>query len=216
VAWLRLLIVDGELRPGDRVNQEELAERAGVSLAPVREALRVLEQEGQVTYRPRRGYFVTELSIADLREIYDLRRVLEERAARTALAEVDDDALARIKHAAAECAEAARTGDVLAGLAANRRFHFAILATPSLPHTMRVLRMLWESTEAYRAIYYNSSAEREATVEAHTRIVHAIVDRDAERLIVELNRHRERGLDVLSMILGQADEDQATPPTARP
>jgi DNA-binding GntR family transcriptional regulator len=95
VAWLRLLIVDGELRPGDRMNQEELAERAGVSLAPVREALRVLEQEGQVTYRPGRGYFVTALSIADPSEIYDLRRMIEERAARAALAEVDSEAARR-------------------------------------------------------------------------------------------------------------------------
>ena len=55
---LRLLIVSGALRPGQRVNQDVLAEQVGLSVAPVREALRALEQEGQVTYLPRRGYFV--------------------------------------------------------------------------------------------------------------------------------------------------------------
>jgi DNA-binding transcriptional MocR family regulator len=79
---LRHAIVNRQLRPGQRVRQEELAESLGVSIAPVREALRVLEQEGQVTYQPRRGYFVTELRIEDLEEIYDLRKVMEERAAR--------------------------------------------------------------------------------------------------------------------------------------
>ncbi len=59
---LRRAVVSGELGPGARVVQEGVAERLGVSIA-VREALRVLEQEGQVTYRPRRGYFVTELRI---------------------------------------------------------------------------------------------------------------------------------------------------------
>jgi DNA-binding FadR family transcriptional regulator len=68
--WLRRAIVAGELRPGERVGQDEVAERIGVSIVPVREALRVLEQEGQLTYIPRRGYFVVDLRVADLEEIY--------------------------------------------------------------------------------------------------------------------------------------------------
>jgi len=76
---LRRAIVDGELRPGQRIAQEQVALRLGMSIAPVREALQVLDQEGQVTYRPRRGYFVTELRIEDLEEIYELRKLLEER-----------------------------------------------------------------------------------------------------------------------------------------
>ncbi|HST40252.1 MAG TPA: GntR family transcriptional regulator [Conexibacter sp.] len=55
VEWLRAAIVARELRPGARVVQEDVAERIGVSVVPVREALRVLEQEGQLTYLPRRG-----------------------------------------------------------------------------------------------------------------------------------------------------------------
>ena len=74
VEWLRQAIVAGDLKPGERIPQEEIAERIGVSLIPVREALRVLEGEGQVTYRPRRGYAVTVLRIEDLTEIYELRR----------------------------------------------------------------------------------------------------------------------------------------------
>ena len=102
LTWLRRLIVSGELAPGARVNQEDLAARIGVSVAPVREALRALEQEGQLTYLPRRGYFVTELHAEDLEEIYALRQILEERAARHALPTLDDDARARIVLAARE------------------------------------------------------------------------------------------------------------------
>jgi DNA-binding GntR family transcriptional regulator len=205
VEWLRRLIVSGGLRPGQRVNQEDLAAQIGLSVAPVREALRVLEQEGQVTYRPRRGYFVTELSLADLEEIYGLRQVLEERAAREALPLLDDDALERIRHAAAECVEAARSGDVAAELAANRRFHFALLEAPGRPHTMRVIRLLWDSTEAYRALYYNSPDERDRSIAAHDRIMEAIADRDADRLVAELDAHRARALEVLASVLEPAD-----------
>ncbi len=130
LAALRRAIVAGELRPGQQVLQEELAERLGVSVAPVREALRTLEQEGQVTYLPRRGYFVTELHVEDLEEIYALRQLLEERAARAALPTLDEDALERIAAAAADCVAAARAGDVAAELEANRRFHFGLLEAP--------------------------------------------------------------------------------------
>ncbi|HSD81679.1 MAG TPA: GntR family transcriptional regulator [Solirubrobacteraceae bacterium] len=200
--WLRHAIVAGALRPGQRVAQEDVAERIGVSVAPVREALRVLEQEGQVTYRPRRGYFVTELRFADLHEIYALRRVLEERAARHALPALAEDDVERLLLAARECADAAVADDVAAELHANRRFHFAILDAPGQPHTLRLIRLLWDSTEAYRALYYNSREERAAAIDAHDRIIEAVRARDADRLVAELDAHRERALAVLQGVLG--------------
>jgi len=201
VASLRWLIVSGALRPGARVNQEDVAAQVGLSVAPVREALRVLEQEGQVTYLPRRGYFVTELRMEDLEEIYALRALLEARAARHALPVLDEEALARVREAARECVEAAETGDVAAELAANRRFHFGLLEVPGQPHALRVIRLLWDSTEAYRAMYYNSPDERRASLHAHDRILDAVQARDADRLVVELDEHRERALSVLRGIL---------------
>lgn len=204
VEWLRRAIVAGELRPGQRVGQDEVAERIGVSIVPVREALRVLEQEGQLTYLPRRGYFVADLRIEDLEEIYALRELLEERAARHALSTLDEIALERIELAAGECAAAARAGDVAAALDANRRFHFAVLASPDQPHTLRVIRLLWESTEAYRALYYNSATERDAATGAHERIIDAVRSADGDLLIAELNDHRGRALEALTPILAQA------------
>jgi DNA-binding GntR family transcriptional regulator len=198
---LRRLVVGGVLRPGGRVNQEDLAAQLGLSVAPVREALRVLEQEGQLTYLPRRGYFVTRLRIEDLEEIYALRALLEERAARHALPVLDEEALERVRDAARACVDAAEAGDVAAELAANRRFHFGLLEVPGQPHALRVIRLLWDSTEAYRAMYYNSPEERRASVDAHDRILDAVAARDADRLVAELGAHRDRALDVLRAIL---------------
>jgi DNA-binding GntR family transcriptional regulator len=210
VESLRSMIVSGELRPGQRVNQDQVAELVGLSVAPVREALRVLEQEGQVTYRPRRGYFVTELRIEDLREIYELRQLLEERAARRALPTLDEDAFERISLAARDCYDAAAADDIIGELEANRRFHFAILASPDQPHAMRLIRLLWESTEAYRAMYYNSPDERRNSIDAHDRIMAAMRHGHADLLIAELDAHRARALEVLCGILthdGEQSED---------
>jgi DNA-binding GntR family transcriptional regulator len=205
VEALRTLIVSGALRPAARVNQEDVAAELGLSVAPVREALRVLEQEGQVTYLPRRGYFVTELNIADLEEIYGLRALLEARAARHALPVLDEEALERVREAARACAAAAEAGDVAAELAANRRFHFGILDAPGQPHALRVIRLLWDSTEAYRAMYYNSPEERRASLDAHDAILAALEARDADALVAALHDHRERALSVLREILGGPD-----------
>jgi DNA-binding GntR family transcriptional regulator len=198
---LRRAIVAGELRPGARVGQDEFAQQLGVSIAPVREALRILEQEGQVTYLPRRGYFVTALEIADLEEIYGLRAVLEGRAARNALASLDEPELERIALAARDFVNAVDGADVAAELEANRRFHLAILDSPDHPHTMRVIRQLWDSTEAYRALYYNLADERRSAVVAHDRILAALRERDAEQLVAELAAHRDRALTVLRQVL---------------
>jgi DNA-binding GntR family transcriptional regulator len=137
----------------------------------------------------------------DLEEIYELRALLEERAARHALRSLDDEALAGIEQAAAECVQAAERGDFAAELAANRRLHFGIVDAPDRPHALRVIRLLWDSTEAYRAMYYNSPVERHESVAAHERILEALREHDADRLVAELGAHRTRALDVLGAIL---------------
>lgn len=198
---LRSIIVEGELRPGQRIVQDALAERLGTSVAPVREALRLLEREGQVTYRPRRGYCVTELSVDDLEEVYELRQLLEERAVRLALPTLDDRSYELLAAAAEECAAAGRVADVPTELDANRRFHFALMEAPAKPNLLRLIRMLWDSTEAYRALYHKSQAEREIAAQAHQRILAAVRRGDADDVVAELDAHRSRALEVLREIL---------------
>jgi DNA-binding GntR family transcriptional regulator len=194
-------MVAGELRPGDRVRQEEIAERFGVSIAPVREALAVLEQEGQVSYLPRRGYFVAELDWDDLQEIYELRGLLEGRAARRALPLLDAAATERLESLAESCADAARRADVAAELDANREFHFALLDVPGQTHALRLIRLLWDSTETYRAMYYNAPEGREEAIAAHERVLAAVRGRDVAALVAELDAHRARALEQLARVL---------------
>lgn len=191
------------------MRQERIAADLGVSLAPVREALRALEQEGQVVYRPRRGYFLTELRVADLHEIYELRALLEARAARHTVPLLDADSLDRIALAASDCAEAAERGDVAAELEANRRFHFGLLESPDMAHTMRVIRLLWDSTEVYRAMYYNSPPERSRTVADHETILELARRHAVDEVITALDEHRDRALRVLTTIIDDRSANEA-------
>jgi len=206
VEWLRDAVFSRRIRPGQRVGQEEIAEQVGVSIVPVREALRVLEREGQLTYLPRRGHFVTQLRIEDLEEIYALRKLLEERAVRHSMDLIDADTEGRMTAAAAEGRLAAEEREVLAELRANREFHFALMDAPGQPHTLRIIGNLWDRTEPYRALYYNSPEETAAAMEAHDRIVALALAREVDALVVELDQHRGRTLEVLRGILAEPAE----------
>jgi DNA-binding GntR family transcriptional regulator len=79
---MRERISRGELRPGEQILQETLASELGLSVVPLREALKTLEAEGQVVYAPHRGYFVARLDMAELTEAYRIRELLEDEAVR--------------------------------------------------------------------------------------------------------------------------------------
>jgi DNA-binding GntR family transcriptional regulator len=197
-ASLRAAILEGRLSPGQRVNQEEWAARAGVSLIPVREALRALAGEGLVEYRPRRGYAVTELDLDDLEEVYRLRQVLEADALlRGVPGATSHDIVALERDAAAYT----RAKDVAARLAANRQFHARLHALPASRVLSRLLDLLWDSTEAYRALYYSLEGEPEEAERAHEAIVAAVAAGDAERAVALQDAHRTRALARLREVL---------------
>jgi DNA-binding GntR family transcriptional regulator len=197
-AALRAAILEGELRPGQRVNQEAWAERAGVSPIPVREALRALAGEGLVEYRPRRGYAVTELDRAELEEVYALRRTLETEALRRGVPRATALDLAALEEAAAACAAADGAGR----LAANRRFHDLLHGLAASRPLSRLIDLLWDSTEAYRALYYALPGEAEEASRAHRALLRAIRAGDAERAVALQDAHRGRALERLREVLG--------------
>ena len=201
-ATLRAAILDGELRPGQRVSQEAWAARARVSLIPVREALRALAGEGLVTYRPRRGYVVTQLDLGELEEVYRLRRLLETDVIRRGVPNATRDDVLALEVAAAECREAADSGDLVAQLAANRRFHDLLHALAGSRPATRLIDLLWDSTEAYRAFYYPRPGEAAETDRAHRAIVAAVAAGDADAVVGLQDAHRERALGQLRAALG--------------
>ncbi|GAB3280424.1 GntR family transcriptional regulator [Parasphingorhabdus pacifica] len=194
---LRKAIVSRHLTPGQPVRQDTIAQELGVSRVPLREALKTLEAEGQVVYQPHRGYSVAELSMTDLLEVYRMRELLESEAARVAVDKFTDADLDRIGVAHHEVGTAAADGDLVGMIAANRRFHFCLLEPSGMPRLVRVVRTLWDATDAYRAVYYNSDTNRERVRCEHEAIVHAAADRDAEELVRLLDEHRNHAVDAL-------------------
>lgn len=121
-------IVEGAFKPGDRLDEEELASRLGVSRTPVREALRKLAAAGLVVIRPRSGATVCRLTMAKIIDLFEVVSELEAFAARLAATRATDTQMEAIQVAHQQCEALARTGDARGYFDANYVFHGAIWA----------------------------------------------------------------------------------------
>lgn len=208
LAELRRLITAGQLRPGQQIVQDALAVQFGVSRVPLREALKILEGEGQVTYVAHRGYFVTELSLSDLIEVYRIREILEAEAVSIAVPQMTAEDIHRLEEAERDVRAAAGIADVVAMTSANRRLHFAILDACALPRLVWLIRLLWDATEVYRSVYYNEAHNREMVDSEHRALVAAVKAGDATAALMVLTEHREHAIEALRPVLDQAADSK--------
>ncbi|MEU3554248.1 GntR family transcriptional regulator [Streptomyces fragilis] len=204
LAELRSAITGGRLRPGEPIRQDALAARLEVSRVPLREALKILEGEGLVEHKVHRGYFVTELSLDDLREVYRIRELLEAEAVRRAAARTDADLLTVLERAQSEVERAGGSGDVTAMADANRRFHFALFDASGMPRLVRLIGTLWDSTDAYRSLYYAEPPNRERVVDEHHAVLDALRAGDTDEALRLLDRHRAHAVTRLERVLGKS------------
>jgi DNA-binding GntR family transcriptional regulator len=196
---LRAAIVRGDLAPGGKILQEATAQQLGVSLIPLREALKTLAGEGIVDYQPQRGYFVTELSVERMRELYLARELLEAEAERLALAKVDERALEVMRAQARIQQRAVEERDAVEMIAANRVFHFTLFELCGNPWIVKFVAQLWDAIDPYRVLTYrrmwlaeDEQQLPEEILAEHHRILDALGAGDQRRALSLLREHRER------------------------
>jgi DNA-binding GntR family transcriptional regulator len=192
------------LKPGQRIRQWDLADRLNVSSVPVREALKTLEAEGQVTYEPYRGYKVVELSVEQLEEIYLARGLLEREVTRRAIKNIDEQLILRLEESLSRMDELAAAGDVLGYTEANREFHFLLFERAGLPRICHMIDLLWQNSEAYRGLIFGSEWSRRAN-EDHEAILEACRAGDADRVIAAQERHKANAMETITKYLRDAE-----------
>jgi DNA-binding GntR family transcriptional regulator len=158
-------ILSGRTDPGERLVEEQLTRRLGISRAPLREALRLLAQQGLVEHIPRRGVRVAILSDDDVRELYEVRDVLERHAVGSMPATPD---VTRLRAAIDEMRKATETGDRMAVAEAHRRVHAEVVALGG----NRQLTALYESVLVRIQLYMAVNLRREAEVAEASDGVH--------------------------------------------
>lgn len=185
-------ILSGRTDPGERLVEEQLTRRLGISRAPLREALRLLAQQGLVEHIPRRGVRVATLSDEDVRELYEVRDVLERHAVRSRPPGAD---LSGLRAALDVMRKATETGDRLTIADAHREFHVAVVALGG----NRQLSALYASVLVRIQLYMAVNLRREAEVadaadgvHRHERLMAAVERGDADEVLTELSAHGAR------------------------
>lgn len=201
LAELRRAILEGDLRPGTQILQDSVAESLGVSRVPVREALKILEGEGQVSYAPRRGYFVAELSYEELVEVYRIRELLEGEAMSVAIENITPEDIARMEEAIKDMERADAAMDIVALTSANRRFHFAVIEPCDRPCLIKFIHQLWDMTDPYRSVYFADAASRKLVNKEHREIIKAAKSGRTQDCIDAMSRHRRNAVVRLENLL---------------
>jgi DNA-binding GntR family transcriptional regulator len=221
---IRRWIVEGHLRPGERLVEQRLAEDLQLSRTPVREALRMLQSEGLVAFEPNRGARVRELTRGHIADLYELRGRLEAMAAELAAERATPEERAALEAADvafADTARAAGDGDLEAVREVfhqNDVFHLTLLsAAHHEPLTQSLLRSV-DHTLVFQAFRHYDRHGMERSVEFHSLITAAVLAREGERAARLTHEHVLQGRDQLFAVVGDDDSVDALydEPTPRP
>jgi DNA-binding GntR family transcriptional regulator len=195
VARLRADILSGGTEPGERLIEEQLTRRFGISRAPLREALRLLAQQGLVDHFPRRGARVATLSDTDVQELYGVRDVLERYAVEQALPLADPRRLGALAAELDAMRAADLAGDRFAMAEAHRRFHIAMVGLADNRQLSWVHESVLVKTQLYMAINLRREADTgHATdgVHRHERLYEAVAGSPPAAVLAELATHGAR------------------------
>jgi len=181
-------IVAGEYSPGERLVETRIAQELGVSQAPVREALRDLEQLGCVIHEPFRGCSVRAFSAEELLEAFPVRAALEALAARLAAEAITEDELLRLAELLERMRGAAQRGDAHDQSQANASFHATIVRAARNP----TLERQWSFLEPFSRTYLTVSQpglDLLALSERHVPILEALRVRDGDAAAAAMHQH---------------------------
>ncbi len=189
VDLLHEMLLAGELRPGEKVNEQALCARFGVSRTPLREALKVLASGGLITLSPNRGASVVRITPEEIDELFPIMGALEGLAGELACARITDAQVAEIRRMHDAMVEHYELGESARYLKLNRAIHEAIFAAAGNAELTALYHTLMIRTHSVRFIAKKSPHRWKEAVDDHVEIMDALEKRDGPRLSALLNLH---------------------------
>ena len=186
---LKRQILVGEIAPGTRMMEVELADVMGVSRTPVREAIRKLEKEGLVTIEPRKGAYASNISIKDMVDVLEVRQGLEGMAAAIASGKITERQKADLLNVVEKYKAAVESANIEEIIKYDEEFHSMIIAISGNKTLMQVFSTVQELALRFRYIYYDDFNRYESMPREHQLIEEAIMSGDAEKARVAAGDH---------------------------
>lgn len=186
---LRQAILKGELEPGERLMEIQLADRLGVSRTPIREAIRKLELEGLVLMIPRKGAEVAKISEKSLRDVLEVRRSLEELAIELACQRMSDEEILQLEESQMAFRQAVEKGDAMTIAESDESYHDIIYYGTGNTRLVQILNNLREQMYRYRLEYIKDADKRQILLLEHENILKAIQSRQVAKAKEAMREH---------------------------
>lgn len=186
---LRQAIIQGEFQPGERLMEETLAKKLGVSRTPVREAIRMLELEGLVVMIPRRGAEVAKITVKDLRDALEVRMDLEALSVGLACERIDEKGKELLLNACMQFKEAINSKLVPAIVEGDERFHDVIFNATQNQRLISIAHNLREQVYRYRVEYVKDFSYHDNLIREHDQITRAVLTGDKETAQAVMKTH---------------------------
>ncbi|WP_353646739.1 GntR family transcriptional regulator [Mesorhizobium sp. WSM2239] len=206
---LRGLIAAGELAPGEKIPEQRLCERFGVSRTPLREALKVLANEGVVTLRPNRGAIVSALTLEELDEVFPIMGALEALSGEIACRHITDEEVTAIRSLHETMVGHWRAGELQPYFRLNQQIHEAILEGTRNETLKALYRSLAGRVMTARYIANMSAVRWAAAVAEHEAILQCLSNRDGKKLADILKRHLAHKLETVKDWLRSQDTERS-------
>lgn len=198
---LRQAILRGELKPGERLMEIQLANKLGVSRTPIREAIRKLELEGLVLMIPRKGAEVAEITEKSLRDVLEVRKALEELSVQLACDRITDEEIRSLERAAEEFAGSLKNDDITKIAEADVNFHDVIYKATDNQRLIQLLSNLREQMYRYRVEYLKNPEVHEQLLREHEEIICYIKKHEKEKAVKIVCEHIDNQVNTVTSVI---------------
>jgi len=190
---IRQAIITGELKPGTRLREQDLSKSLDISRSPIREALRILESEGLVQISPNKGALVVQLNEKDLKEIYELRKLLEVHAIRIACNRMTQADLEELKIIITEMKRRLELKDYIGYLKSSHEFHEYFIKKCENERLFNLFRVLRNNILAIQIFAYSYPERSADSFEEHKKILSELSKKNPDKAEEYLKKHLECG-----------------------
>ena len=199
---LREAILKGDLKPGERLMELQLASKLGVSRTPIREAIRMLEQEGLAVTTPRKGAEVAKMTLKDVLEIRD---ALDELAVRIACQKISDEQLKQLEDMKELFEKSTQTGNVKKIAEADVTFHDVIYEATGNPKLVTLLNNLREQVYRYRVEYIKDPKNYPTLIAEHEAILESLKNRDVKNAVEAMHVHVANQAEAVKTVIQEQE-----------
>lgn len=202
---LREAILKGDLKPGERLMELQLASKLGVSRTPIREAIRMLEQEGLAVTIPRKGAEVAKMTEKNMEDVLQIREALDELAVQIACDKMTEQQLSELTLTMRNFENAIQAGNLGKIVAFDVEFHDIIYESTDNPRLVTMLNHLREQIYRYRVEYLKEKKNYPVLIQEHETIVNALKQKNKKGVADAMRMHIRNQAEAVKKIIREQE-----------